>query len=153
MKPLHNVQAHSFASDNYSGIAPEVLAALTTANGGHQAAYGADEYTALLDDVIVKHFGSTATAYPVFNGTGANVVGLQALLPRWGAVVCAATAHINVDEGGAPERMGSIKLLPVPTADGKLTPELVDREAWGFGNEHRAQPLVVSITQTTEMGT
>ena len=153
MKSLHNVQAHSFASDNYSGIAPEVLAALTTANGGHQAAYGADEYTALLDDVIVKHFGSTATAYPVFNGTGANVVGLQALLPRWGAVICAATAHINVDEGGAPERMGSIKLLPVPTADGKLTPELVDREAWGFGNEHRAQPLVVSITQTTEMGT
>ena len=153
MKSLHNVQAHSFASDNYSGIAPEVLAALTTANGGHQAAYGADEYTALLDDVIVKHFGSTATAYPVFNGTGANVVGLQALLPRWGAVVCAATAHINVDEGGAPERMGSIKLLPVPTADGKLTPELVNREAWGFGNEHRAQPLVVSITQTTEMGT
>src|SRR5699024_6951880 len=152
VKSLHNVQAHSFASDNYSGIAPEVLAALTTANGGHQAAYGADEYTALLDDVIVKHFGSTATAYPVFNGTGANIVGLQALLPRWGAVICAATAHINVDEGGAPERMGSIKLLPVPTADGKLTPELVDREAWGFGNEHRAQPLVVSITQTTEMG-
>src|SRR5699024_5522747 len=109
VKSLHNVQAHSFASDNYYGIAPAVLAALTAANGGHQAAYGADEYTELLDDVIVKHFGSTATAYPVFNGTGANIVGLQALLPRWGAVVCAATAHIHVDEGGAPEKMGSMK--------------------------------------------
>ena len=92
-------------------------------------------------------------AFPVFNGTGANVVALQALLPRWGAVVCAETAHINTDEGGAPERMGGIKLLTVPTPDGKLTPELIDRQAWGFGDEHRAQPLVVSITQTTELGT
>ena len=153
MKPLHDAQAHSFASDNYSGVAPEVLAALAAVNDGHQAAYGGDVYTALLADVTHKHFGSTATAWPVFNGTGANIVGLQALLPRWGAVICASTAHINVDECGAPERMGSIKLLPVPTKDGKLTPELVDREAWGFGNEHRAQPRVVSISQTTEMGT
>src|SRR5690625_7576069 len=83
MKSLHNVQAHSFASDNYSGIAPEVLAALPTANGGHQAASGADEYTALLDDVIVQHLGSTATARPVFSGTGADGVGVQGLLP-WG---------------------------------------------------------------------
>ena len=91
--------------------------------------------------------------WPVFNGTGANVVALQAMLSRWGGVICATTAHINVDEGGAPERMGSIKLLTVPTEDGKLTPELVDREAWGWGDEHRTQPLVVSITQTTELGT
>lgn len=153
MKPLHDTQKHSFASDNYSGVAPEVLAALAAANGGHQVAYGGDVYTQLLADVLRSHFGDTATGWPVFNGTGANVVGLQAMLPRWGAVICADTAHINVDEGGAPERMGSIKLLPVPTADGKLTPELVDREAWGFGDAHRAQPLVVSITQTTEMGT
>ena len=143
----------SFASDNYSGIAPEVLAAIAAANGGHQAAYGADEYTEKLGRVIGKHFGDTATVWPVFNGTGANVVGSQAMLPRWGAVICADTAHINVDEGGAPERMGSMKLLPVPTPDGKLTPELIDREAWGFGVMHRAHPLVVSITQTTEMGT
>jgi threonine aldolase len=81
------------------------------------------------------------------------VVGLQSMLPRWGAVVCAASAHINTDEGGAPERVGGLKLLPVPTPDGKLTPELIDREAWGFGDEHRAQPLVVSITQSTELGT
>jgi threonine aldolase len=92
-------------------------------------------------------------AFPVFNGTGANVTGLQSMLPRWGAVIAASTAHINVDEGGAPERVAGIKILNVPTDDGKLTPELVDREAWGWGDEHRAQPLVVSITQSTELGT
>jgi threonine aldolase len=75
------------------------------------------------------------------------------MLPRWGAVIAAGTAHINVDEGGAPERVAGIKLLTVPTDDGKLTPELIDREAWGWGDEHRAQPLVVSITQSTELGT
>lgn len=153
MKPLHDVTVRDFASDNYAGIAPEVLAALAVANGGHQIAYGEDSYTARLGEVIRDHFGERASVWPVFNGTGANVVALQAMLPRWGAVICASTAHIQVDEGGAPERMGSIKLLTVPTEDGKLTPELVDREARGWGDEHRAQPLAVSITQTTELGT
>lgn len=78
---------------------------------------------------------------------------LQALLPRWGAVVCAETAHINTDENAAPERVAGIKLLPVATIDGKLNTELIDQEAWGWGDEHRAQPLAVSITQTTEVGT
>jgi threonine aldolase len=98
-------------------------------------------------------FGDGVMAYPVFNGTGANVLSLQSLLPRWGAVICSQTAHINVDENGAPERVGGMKLLAVATEDGKLTPELIDREAWGWGDEHRAQPLAVSITQTTELGT
>ena len=89
----------------------------------------------------------------MFNGTGANVVSLQAILPRWGGVICAETAHINVDENGAPERVAGLKLLTVRTPDGKLTPELIDRQAHGFGDEHRAQPLAVSITQTTELGT
>ncbi|MBM6620914.1 low specificity L-threonine aldolase [Micrococcaceae bacterium RIT802] len=142
-----------FASDNYSGVHPEVLAAITAANGGHQIAYGEDEYTERLGRVILSHFGPAAEAFPVFNGTGANVTSLQALLPRWGAVICADTAHINVDENGAPERIGGMKLLSVPTPDGKLTPELIDREAWGWGDEHRAQPLAVSLTQSTELGT
>lgn len=150
---LHNPEIRGFASDNYSGIHPEVLAAIAAANGGHQVAYGEDAYTEHLQAVFVRHFGEGVEAYPVFNGTGANVVGLQSMLPRWGAVVAAATAHINVDEGGAPERVAGIKLLTVPTPDGKLTPELIDREAWGWGDEHRAQPLVVSITQSTELGT
>ena len=153
MTTLHDRDRRGFASDNYAGLHPEVLAALAYANGGHEIAYGEDAYTARLQEVVARHVGEGAVTWPVFNGTGANVVALQALLPRWGAVVCAETAHINTDEGGAPERMGSIKLLTVPTPDGKLTPELVDRQAWGFGDEHRAQPLVVSITQTTELGT
>ena len=89
----------------------------------------------------------------MFNGTGANVVALTSLLPRWGAVVATSTAHIHTDEGGAPEKMTGLKLYTVPTPDGKLTPELIATEAWGWGDEHRAQPFAVCITQTTELGT
>ena len=149
----HDPAIRGFASDNYSGIHPEVLAAISEANDGHQGAYGSDAYTARLQEVFQQQFGEGVEAFPVFNGTGANVTGLQSMLPRWGAVVAASTAHINVDEGGAPEKIGGFKLLTVPTDDGKLTPELIDREAWGWGDEHRAQPLVVSITQSTELGT
>jgi threonine aldolase len=149
----HDPNVRSFASDNYAGVHPEVLAALTLANGGHQVAYGDDAYTENLQGIIRGHFGVTAEAFPVFNGTGANVVALQAVTDRWGAVVSAETAHINVDECGAPERMGGLKLLTVPTTDGKLTPELIDRQAWGWADEHRAMPQVVSITQSTELGT
>ena len=145
--------SRGFASDNYAGAHPEVLAAIAEANGGHQIAYGEDVYTAHLQTVMAQHFGEGVQAFPVFNGTGANVLSLQSVLPRWGAVVCAETAHINTDENAAPERVGGLKLLTVPTTDGKLTPELIDRQAWGWGDEHRAQPLAVSITQTTELGT
>lgn len=143
----------AFASDNYAGVHPEVLAALAAANVDHDVAYGNDVWTARLREVMAGHFGREVGVFPTFNGTGANVVSLQAMLPRWGAVICAATAHIVGDEGGAPEKVGGIKLLTVDTPDGKLTPELVDKQAWGWGDPHRAQPLVVSITQTTELGT
>jgi len=150
---LHDISSRGFASDNYAGAHPEVLAAIAEANGGHQIAYGEDVYTAELQRVMKQHFGEAAETFPVFNGTGANVTALTSMLPRWGAVVSAKTAHINTDEGGAPERISGLKLLTVETPDGKLTPELIDVEAWGWGDEHRAQPLVVSITQTTELGT
>jgi len=150
---IHDRTVRGFASDNYSGIHPDILAAIAAANEGHQVAYGEDVYTARLQEVMAEHFGAGVEAFPVFNGTGANVTGLQSMLPRWGAVVAASTAHINTDEGGAPERVAGIKILGVPTDDGKLTPALIDREAWGWGDEHRAQPLVVSITQSTELGT
>ena len=149
----HDPSVRGFASDNYAGVHPEVLAALALANGGHQISYGEDDYTVHLQEVFRRHFGERAEAFPVFNGTGANVVALQALLPRWGAVIAAESAHINVDECGAPEKVAGIKLLGVSTPDGKLTPELIDRQAWGWGDEHRAQPLAVSITQSTELGT
>jgi threonine aldolase len=149
----HDPDIRGFASDNYAGAHPEILAALALANGGHQGAYGADDYTAHLQEVVRGHFGPHAQAYPVFNGTGANVVALQALTDRWGAVIAAATAHIHTDECGAPERVGGLKLLTVPTEDGKLTPELIDREAHGWDDEHRAMPQVVSLAQATELGT
>ncbi len=149
----HDPELRGFASDNYAGAHPEILAALALANGGHQIAYGEDVYTEHLQDVFRAHFGPRAETFPVFNGTGANVVSLQAVTERWGAVICADGAHINVDECGAPERVGGLKLLTVPTEDGKLTPELIDREAFGWDDEHRAMPQVVSITQTTECGT
>jgi threonine aldolase len=153
IEPLHDIGYRGFASDNYAGMHPEVLAALAAANGGHQVAYGEDGYTERLSEVVRTEFGTAAETFPVFNGTGANVVALTAALPRWGAVVAAETAHINTDEGGAPERVSGLKILPVPTRDGKLTPQLIATQAWGWGDEHRAQPLAVSITQPTELGT
>lgn len=153
MSALHDPDVRGFASDNYSGVHDEVLAAIAAANGAHQTAYGEDVYTRQVQQVFRREFGEQAQTFPVFNGTGANVTGLQSMLPRWGAVVAAGTAHINADEGGAPEKVGGIKILTVTSPDGKLTPALVDEEAWGFGDEHRAQPLVVSITQSSELGT
>ncbi|HCJ54813.1 MULTISPECIES: threonine aldolase family protein [Glutamicibacter] len=153
MTSPHDISVRGFASDNYSGVHPRVMDAIARANGGHQIAYGEDHYTEELGNVARNVFGPEAQIFPVFNGTGANVTALQSLLPRWGAVICASSAHINVDENGAPERVGGFKLLQVDTPDGKLTPELIDKEAWGWGDEHRAQPLAVSITQATELGT
>lgn len=150
---LHDQDDRGFASDNYAGAHPEVLAAIAEANGGHQVAYGEDVYTERLTEVMRSHFGGRAEVFPVFNGTGANVTALTSVLPRWGAVVATSTAHIHTDENGAPERMGGIKVLTVDTPDGKLTPELIDRQAWGWDDEHRAAPLAVSITQSTELGT
>lgn len=150
---LHNPDWRGFASDNYSGVHPEVLIALAEANEGHQVAYGEDDYTSRLREVIQSHFGARADVFPVFNGTGANVVALTSMMPRWGAVICSSLAHIHTDEGGAPERVSGLKLFTVPAEYGKLTPELIATEAFGYGDEHRAQPLVVSITQSTELGT
>jgi threonine aldolase len=150
---IHDPQWRGFASDNYSGVHPEVVEALADANEGHQVAYGEDDYTTALTGVIREHFGARAEVFPVFNGTGANVVSLTAMMPRWGAVICSSLAHIHTDEGGAPERVSGLKLFTVPVEGGKLTPELIASEAFGWGDEHRAQPLVVSITQSTEMGT
>lgn len=153
MQTLHDPAWRAFASDNYAGVHPEVLAAIEAANGGHQISYGDDVYTARLKEVMATHFGPGVEVFPVFNGTGANVVALQSLLPRWGAVICSQAAHIHTDENGAPERVAGLKLLTVPTSDGKLTPDAIDEQAWGWGDEHRAQPLAVSITQSTEVGT
>lgn len=144
-----------FASDNYAGIHPDVLLAISEVNYGHQSAYGDDDVTAEFRQLVKKLFGKNAVGFPVFNGTGANVVALQAAIPRWGAVIAAATSHLNLDEGGAPEKMGGIKLwnVEIPKGDGKLTPELIQPELIDFGFVHRSQQAAVSITNSSEYGT
>jgi threonine aldolase len=141
-----------FASDNHAGVHPAVLDAVAAANDGHAAAYGGDPWTARAVQRFREHFGAAARAFPVFNGTAANVLCLEALTQPWQAVVCARTAHLHVDECGAPERAGR-KLLTVDTPDGRLTPELVEPLLVRIGDEHVVQPRVVSITQSTELGT
>lgn len=150
---LHDRNKKEFASDNYSGIHPQVLNAITDANEGHQVSYGYDEYSKRLLEEIKRQFGSQAEIFPVFGGTGANVIALTAMMPRWGAVLCANSAHINTDEGGAPERMTGLKLLPVPNELGKISPESIQSATVGFGDEHVAQPAVISISQSSELGT
>ncbi len=142
-----------FASDNYSGVHPEILEALTRVNSGHQVAYGDDSITAELDERMAILFGQPVGVYPVFNGTGANVVALSSILNQWEAVVCASTAHIHMDEGGAPEKVAGIKLWTVTGVNGKLTPDLIRSAAHDFDFVHYAQPGAVSIAQSTEMGT
>lgn len=143
----------TFASDNWAGAHPEVLDAIARANAGHVPAYGNDPWTVEAHRLLTAHFGEGTQVHFAFNGTGTNVVGLQSLLRPHEAVICADTAHINVDECGAPERFLGSKLLTVPTPDGKLTPELASRRVTGVGDEHHVQARVVSITQSTELGT
>lgn len=151
--PLHRATRHTFASDNVAGIHPEVVAAIAAANGGHADSYGEDEYTTRLQDVLRTHFGEQATGFPVLNGTGANVLALQAVTPRWGAVLTPHSAHIHLDEAGAPERSAGLKLVTVSTPDGKLRPEQIHEAATDLGNQHHAQVTTVSISNVTEWGT
>jgi threonine aldolase len=142
-----------FGSDNHSGISPEILKAIAAANTDHALAYGDDEWCARTEALFREHFGPQAKVYFVFNGTGANVLCIDAMCRSHEAVVCAETAHINVDECGAPQRVVGCRLLTVDTPDGKLTPELVKTRLHGFGFEHHSQPRAISITQSTELGT
>jgi len=143
----------SFGSDNHSGMHPAVMRAIVEANAGDAVAYGADPWTARAVGELRRLAGGDGEVYLVLNGSGANVLGLGLLLARHEAVICAESAHINTDECGAPERILGTKLLTVPAPDGKLTPELIASRLAGRGDEHFAQPGVVAITQSTEVGT
>jgi threonine aldolase len=145
--PLEDV-----ASDNTAGAHPAVLAALAEANAGRATSYGDDPWTARAATLLCEALGAV-TAAPVLTGTAANVLALGLLVRPHEAVVCAATAHIEVDECGAPERYLGCKLLPVATPDGKLTPALVETRLGGLGDAHRVQPRAISISQPTELGT
>ena len=142
----------SFGSDNHAGMHPAVLRAIADANAGDAVAYGADAWTEQAAAGLREIFGADE-AFLVLNGSGANVLGLSLLLRRHEAVICAESAHINTDECGAPEQLVGTKLLTVPSVDGKITPELIAEKLSGRGDDHRSQPGVVALTQSTELGT
>lgn len=142
-----------FASDNNSGIHPEILSAIGAANNGHVVGYGGDQLTEMAISRFRKEFGDQTDVYFVFNGTGANVLSLSTLTHSYHSVICADTAHIQVDECGAPEKFTGSKLLPVETTHGKITPEGIRKYLHGFDFEHHSQPGIISISQVTEMGT
>ncbi|MDX6586243.1 MAG: threonine aldolase [Solirubrobacterales bacterium] len=144
---------HDFASDNHAGVHPDVMTAIAAVNEGHAASYGGDECTARVEEIFRRHFGSHSQAFLVFNGSGANVACLDLALRPHEAVICTETAHMNVDECGAPERIAGAKLLTVPTEHGKLSPDDLSHWDERRGDEHSAQPRVVSISQATELGT
>lgn len=143
----------SFASDNAAGAHPAVIEAVLRANHGHALAYGEDEHTRKCERGFSELFGRDVATYLTFNGTGGNIVALTALARPGDAVVCTDWAHINVDETGAPERVVGTKLIDVPTTDAKLTPEAIEHQVHAIGVPHHAQPAIVSLTQSTELGT
>jgi threonine aldolase len=143
----------AFASDNYAGVHPEVMQALIEANHNHAPAYGNDTYTAHAKEIFKRHFGDQVEVLFVLAGTGANVLALDTIAQPFQSIICAESAHINVDECGAIEKITGSQLVTVATPDGKLTPELVRPYLRGFGVEHHSQPGVISISQTTEFGT
>lgn len=143
----------TFASDNYSGVHPEIIEALIRANQDHQGAYGNDDFTARSVALFKKHFGNTAEVFFVYNGTGANVLGLSALTQTFHSVLCSELAHINVDESTAPEKFTGCKLIGITTTNGKISPEQVEEKIQRLGDQHHPQARVISISQSTEYGT
>lgn len=142
----------TFASDNYSGVHPEVMDAIIRANYAHEISYGDDEITAEMDKIFKQQFGDVDVLY-AFNGTGANIVSLKCAVLPFQSVICADTAHIHVDECGGPTQHIGCTLVPLPTPNGKLTPALVEHQLSFIGDVHHVQPKVISVSQSTELGT
>jgi threonine aldolase len=146
-------QRRHFASDNWSGVHPEVLAAISAVNVGHVPSYGHDEHTSAALEKLRAVFGEDAEIFFVFGGTGANVLGLQTIARSFNTVICAASAHIYTSECAAAEKHIGCKLSPVPTLDGKIDRDGISRHLHDFGNDHHVQPSAVSISQASEYGT
>src|ERR1700689_3543864 len=153
MPPASTKPTRNFASDNNAGVHPEVLEAIARANRGHVVAYGDDPYTRSATAKFEEHFGEKIDVFFTFNGTGANVLGLQALNRPYHAVLCSDYAHNYSEECGAPEKHTGCKLIPLPHHDGKITLDSVRHAYHGIGDQHHVQAHVISITQSTEMGT
>jgi threonine aldolase len=143
----------TFASDNYSGVHPEIMEALMKANSGHASSYGADEFTARAFKRFNSYFGNDIDIYLVYNGTGANVLGLSAITRSFNSIICSDLAHINVDESTAPEKFMGCKLVTIPTVDGKIYPDQIEGKIQRKEDQHHPQAKVISISQSTEYGT
>ena len=143
----------AFASDNYSGVHPEIMEALQKANAAHAGSYGNDEYTARAVNKFKEIFGNDIEVFFVYNGTGANVLGLTTLTQSFNSIICAEGAHINVDESTAPEKFLGCKLVTIATPDGKITATQVKEKIQRLGDQHHPQAKVISISQATEYGT
>ncbi|MET7462042.1 aminotransferase class V-fold PLP-dependent enzyme [Nonomuraea sp. NPDC005501] len=150
---IDSIYPKSFASDNHAGVHPAVLDAMTAANDGDAPAYGGDRWTEGFERQVKEVFGAEAEGFAVFNGAGANMVGLALMLGRYDAVICPETAHIATHETGAAERLLGVKLITVPTEDGKLRPHHITSRLGVLGLPHEPQPRVVSVSQVTELGT
>ncbi len=142
-----------FASDNNSGVHPSIFKSMEAANVGHVTGYGGDSITEKATRIFKDKFGEETEVFFVFNGTGANVLGLSTVTQSFNSIICGETAHIQEDECGAPEKFTGCKLLPVEPVNGKITPEAIQHHLKGFDFEHHSQARVISISQVTEMGT
>ena len=142
-----------FASDNNAGVHPEILKELALINNGHVIGYGSDIYTEQVKRLFKEKLGPETEAFLVFTGTAANVLGISCVTRSWNSVITASTAHLEQDECGAPEKFTGCKVLTVDTPDGKIDIRMIEKHMHGFDFEHHAQPKVISITQSTEMGT
>lgn len=142
-----------FASDNNAGVHPDILQKVAEANIGHTVGYGADIYTSQATELFREQLGSATETFFVFTGTAANVLGITGITRSWNSIITASTAHLVCDECGAPEKYTGSKLVAIDTPDGKLTTGLIAGHLHGFNDEHHSQPKVISITQSTEMGT
>jgi threonine aldolase len=142
-----------FASDNSATVHPAVMQAMTAANTGHAVSYGEDRWTREAVETIRRHVGPDVSVFFVYNGTAANVLAVDACTHSTDAVLCTQEAHIATDECGAPERIAGVKLIAVPAEHGKLSPEAIDAPFEDLRLPHQNRPALVSITQSTELGT
>jgi len=142
-----------FASDNNAGVHPEILKEIVAANTDHAIGYGSDIWTEKALNYFKEQLGDTTETFFVFTGTAANVLGLTSVTRSWNSIITASSAHLEQDECGAPEKFTGAKVLTVDTPDGKITTDLIDKHMHGLDFEHHSQPKVISITQTSEMGT
>ena len=143
----------SLGSDNHSGIHPKAFEALAQANTGHAHSYGKDEWTREADKLFREAFGAGTQTFYVFNGTAANVLALDSLVLSHQSILCGASSHLWQDECGAPQRLIGCQVVPIPTEDGKLTPQLLEEHLVRLGDQHASQPAAFSVTQPTELGT